>query len=97
MERESLAQYEAEDSPFLGTSTRSGQMSSWDTWSARYQRYWAIVVIHLGLLAVNVLIVSIYAGKVSLTPSHGIDPIMGNSRCHYNLCFTFVSIIMSLS
>ncbi|KAI1117594.1 hypothetical protein F5Y14DRAFT_354980 [Nemania sp. NC0429] len=79
MERESLAQDEAEDGPFLVTTTRSSQMSSLGTWSARCQRYWTIIVIHLGLLAVNVLIVSIYAEKVSLIPSLKIDPIMSNN------------------
>ncbi|KAI0100221.1 hypothetical protein GGR51DRAFT_564247 [Nemania sp. FL0031] len=74
--RDSFAQDEAEDGPFLGTAFPSHQMSRWGTWSEWYQRHWLAFVAHLGLLAVNVLIVTVYARKGPLGWPIEIEPVM---------------------
>jgi hypothetical protein len=82
IERESLTQDEAEDGPFLSTTARRNQISRWSTWLAWYQRHWPAIIVHMGLLAVNVLIVSVYATKGPSAPSFQMNPVMRHSRYH---------------
>ena len=56
-----------EDDRFLSKEARWRELSSFEAWVKWIRRSWAVVVMHLALLSVNILIVTLYmqAGSFS--------------------------------
>ncbi|KAI8623073.1 hypothetical protein F5Y19DRAFT_459850 [Xylariaceae sp. FL1651] len=90
-ERDSLTtQEESEDGLYLAASTRWNQVSRCNTLLAWYRRNYAIIATHLALLAVNLVIVTLYATKGSFASQPCLmQPIMASNpikdRIHYEL------------
>ncbi|KAI1815062.1 hypothetical protein GGS20DRAFT_364073 [Poronia punctata] len=76
-ERESIGRdgAESESNYLISTTARWGGMSHWRVWSTWLQIHWPSIVAHLGLLSLNLIIVTLYAARGSITASGEVDNI----------------------
>jgi hypothetical protein len=75
---------DSEDNRWLSDTVRWSQIPYWRAWKASFKQHWPAILIHLGLLAINILIVTVYASKGSLTSKCDMNPILDQSKYSNN-------------